>query len=315
MPILQWKGKRAYAVHSQQIEGKRRIKWVPLGYFDRKSDAHEKFAEHIQLNDTRRQNKQILFGDIVEPFMAYRKNNKSETTYLHDRNHMVALIKKFKDTRLKDIDAAAIEKWKHENEWADTTWRNRLTLLKQAFDYARDHGFEVPKSPFKIISIPRPKLWEFLPRMVVESDLIKFINALDEPFKSIALILRYTGMRPKELSLLKKEDITKDKIRVVSTKVKRTRYIPIHKKIKPLLKLIPLEKSQDMIAREFHRVSNRVGVTVTPYMLRHQFASDIVNKTGNIRAAQQLLGHSTIQMTTRYAHNTDETLINAIGIL
>lgn len=54
---------------------------------------------------------------------------------------------------------------------------------------------------------------------------------------------------------------------------------------------------------------------VSPYTFRHQFATLIVNKTKDIRAAQQLLGHTTIQMTTRYAHSTEDSLRQAVESL
>ena len=56
---------------------------------------------------------------------------------------------------------------------------------------------------------------------------------------------------------------------------------------------------------EFRRVCEKVGVHVTPYQLRHSFATFFVENGGNLFVLQQLMGHVDIRMTQRYTEISD----------
>lgn len=51
------------------------------------------------------------------------------------------------------------------------------------------------------------------------------------------------------------------------------------------------------------------------HVLRHTFASQLVSRGASLKAVQDLLGHSTINMTQRYAHLTPEALRDTISLL
>jgi integrase/recombinase XerD len=51
---------------------------------------------------------------------------------------------------------------------------------------------------------------------------------------------------------------------------------------------------------------------VTPHVLRHSYATDFLNRGGNIRTLQIILGHSSLATTERYLHITDKDVAVAM---
>lgn len=76
---------------------------------------------------------------------------------------------------------------------------------------------------------------------------------------------------------------------------------------------IPLTRRQveRVVSQAGH---NALGRRVTPHMLRHTFATRLMQRT-NIRVVQQLLGHSSLQSTQIYTHPNHDDLTNAIRSL
>lgn len=77
---------------------------------------------------------------------------------------------------------------------------------------------------------------------------------------------------------------------------------------------------QPMSARQLERIIKKagnevLGIKVTPHMLRHTFATRLVNKKNNIRVIQILLGHQSISSTQVYTHPSSEDRQNAIDSL
>ncbi len=57
------------------------------------------------------------------------------------------------------------------------------------------------------------------------------------------------------------------------------------------------------------------GVKFTPHDLRHSFATDILRITGDIRIAQDILGHKSIDTTQKYVHPQDEDIVSTMGLV
>lgn len=321
MAVLAKKGKRYYAVFHVGENGKSHRKWVPIGKFADKKDAQIEFGKHLQWNK-KGDNKAIIFADILPKYLDYAKITKAQATHEHERHDSKTLLRDFGHLSLIEITPSLLEKYRAKyNHLKATTWRNRLSLLKCVLNYANAHGFAT-MDPFLTIKIPRPKLHEFSPRIVEKEILDKVMARLAPSHKAVAVILRYSGCRPSEVFRLKLDDIDlkRGTIRIngAVSKTKRTRYIPIHKNILPHLKLIPIKSTQGAFAQALKRACRLIGISVrdvTPYVFRHTFATAVLERTRDLRAVQQLLGHTSIQMTTRYATALDHRLREAVDSL
>ena len=117
------------------------------------------------------------------------------------------------------------------------------------------------------------------------------------------------------------------------TKTASRGFIPIHKLLVPIFKeLIGKKKKSDWLfsgknghqveykkalQRACARASKKHGkkIYITAYQLRHTFATRVLDKTNDLRTVQQLLRHTNISMTTRYATSLETKLRDAVNRL
>ncbi len=109
------------------------------------------------------------------------------------------------------------------------------------------------------------------------------------------------------------------------TKSKKIRYVPICSALQGFLgrlrkmsdsELVTPFFNSDCFRKEFIRMCREAKVPVIRFHdLRHTFASNFLMGGGNIYDLQKILGHSTIQVTERYAHLTQDHLMGKTEVL
>ena len=135
-----------------------------------------------------------------------------------------------------------------------------------------------------------------------------------------------TGMRRSELANLKVRDISLDKNRlyVRGGKGDKDRVIPIHTELKNSLSDLIQGKTEmervfglkpRSLGNKFRNWSNQAGVDLHTHSFRHHFATKLVERGANIRAVQELLGHTNLNTTQVYLSVTADHLEEAIGLL
>lgn len=185
-----------------------------------------------------------------------------------------------------------------------------------------------------IKSLKQPKE---LAKFVPEHDMEKVSFDGDGNFKTVRdellfEMLYQTGIRQAELRGLKDSDVDAVAMQIkVLGKRNKERIIPISRPLLEMIEnykkvrdeqfperqnviLIVDDKGRAMNPTFVYRVVHRIleGVTTleqkSPHVLRHTFATHMLNEGADIRAIQKILGHSSLSSTQIYTHNTIEQL-------
>lgn len=192
-----------------------------------------------------------------------------------------------------------------------------LTLLKAVFNElkrANKWKHPNPLAHVKKIKSKEPEL-SFL-----RSDEIEKLLKVTSEKSDIGIIIRIclaTGARWSEAQNLKSSQIIPHKITFTQTKNGKNRSVPISP---DLYEIIP--KGQGSLFKKsyeaFRWAIEKAGIVLPKgqlsHVLRHTFASHFMMNGGNILVLKEILGHSDIQMTMRYAHFAPSYLESAITL-
>jgi len=121
----------------------------------------------------------------------------------------------------------------------------------------------------------------------------------------------YTGMR---LGELQRVAVRRGALELTDTKNGDRRAIPVHPRLRRLLKHLPLTAPKITLQRAFERARARAGLPhIHIHDLRHSAASEMVNAGVDLYTVGKVLGHRDSRSTERYAHLRHETLADAVG--
>lgn len=198
------------------------------------------------------------------------------------------------------------------------------SYANQALSALRFLHRAVLKEPAPVAGIPRPKRKKLLPKVLSKNEVKALLSALASPkHKAIAFVLYSAGLRVSEAARLKVEDIDFDRsqIHVRQGKGRKDRYVMLSPMVAGMLNdyiraenpprwLFPAGHRRDRhitsrtIQLEVSRAAKRARILkrVTPHMLRHSFATHLLEAGTDLRFIQELLGHAKITTTVAYTH-------------
>jgi len=212
----------------------------------------------------------------------------------------------------------------------------KITALRVFFKFLKRLG-NVKQNPVERISPLKQKkaLPWFVEELAMDELLIseKFEDSFEGKRDKAILELFYaTGIRLSELINIKVQDIDFAKSVVkVTGKRKKERIVPLHEIVNSEIKLYLLLRSELLSSSDFlfltakgvkmyeklvYRIVNRSLDQVTtidkksPHVLRHTFATHMLNNGAELNSVKELLGHANLSATQVYTHNTFEKLRN-----
>lgn len=278
-------------------------------------------------------------------FLKFEKRYSAHTirSYQDDLlQFLVFLQQDYDEQQLVKAEYTTVRSWLaqlKENEISSKSINRKISSLKSFFKYHLKTG-TITQSPMgRIIS---PKISKRLPVFIKEEDtdkLIRSTHSATENWKSlnthILVQLFYgTGMRLSELVNLKENqvDFGRRQIKVLG-KGNKERIIPVTTELMGVVKeyiqqkkkefenatgtLLVTEKGKKMYPKYAYLLVNAVlNDTIktldkkSPHVLRHTFATHLMNNGANLNAVKELLGHSSLAATQVYTHNTIEKLKN-----
>lgn len=190
---------------------------------------------------------------------------------------------------------------------------NRYLCLLSAICTRAKNRWDCHIPDFKILSFRLKEPKENIKYFKDWAELQKVIDASAEHLKPIILTAVYTGMRRGRILSLKWEQIDWDNNQIIYMgKDGNPHSVPMVPPLKELLLSLPRDheyvftyaghKIQD-IKMAWHAAFERAKVPYRNFhTLRHTTATWLLRKTGNLRVVQNVLGHSDISITTKYAH-------------
>ena len=221
----------------------------------------------------------------------------------------------------------------------------RISVLRQFFRFLIS---ETIRSDNPISRIESPSAGRRLPRNLSEAEVEKILESChqDKTFKGIRLaalveLLYATGLRVTELVSLPMGGLSRDRTLItVKGKGGRERIVPLNESAKftlekwlrmrnslllknktskylfPRTKYLGKHMSRITFSVMLKKLAADVGIEpsrVSPHVLRHAFASHLLQNDADLRSVQQMLGHADISTTQIYTHVLDDRLKWLVG--
>ncbi|MCM1312220.1 MAG: tyrosine-type recombinase/integrase [Bacteroides sp.] len=283
---------------------------------------------------------------LVESFLVYLKSecNCSQmtiTAYSEALKQFEAFFTGLdNDLRWESVDASVVKEWVvymlDSKKYETTTVNLRLSALRTFFHYLIRIE-RITCNPMHKVCGPKNK--KILPAFIKEKDMDVLIDKVDfgNTFvgirdRLIILMLYTTGIRVSELQGLCDKDVLVDEgVLKIFGKRGKHRLVPFEKELKDAIsryleardaeyerngsfflgvrgKRIAVRTVWGIVEKYLSIVSSQRKRS--PHVLRHSFATSMLNNGADLRTLQELLGHSNLKTTEIYTHLSFEELKN-----
>ena len=268
----------------------------------------------------------------LQGFLSHLRHERrlSEYTAANYARDVATLFELSGATPLADLDVHHARRFVavlHGRGLQGRSLARALSAWRTFFRYlARDHRFR--SNPFQ--GIRAPKSAKTLPKALSPDEATRLValpgdEELTVRDRAMLELFYSSGLRLSELTRLNVADVnfSDETVRVLG-KGNKTRVVPVGAFARQALQawlsvragLVPAQESalfvdqrgrpvsQRTVQRRVATWATRQGITqhVHPHMLRHSFASHVLQSSGDLRAVQEMLGHASISTTQVYTH-------------
>ncbi|MBM7692275.1 integrase/recombinase XerC [Peribacillus deserti] len=284
-------------------------------------------------------------NNAVHSYMEYLQveKNCSPYTIVNYRKDIEEFLEFMNEQKISEFgtveyfDARLFLTSLHERKLAKKTIARKTSSLRSLYKFLMRESM-VKDNPFALVSLPKRD--HKLPRFLYEEDMEPLFSVSDDSTtlgirdQALLELLYGTGIRVSECCELKLKDIDFTLgTMLVHGKGKKDRYVPFGDFAKEALQKYLSKSRQQLIknkaVHDFIFVNSKGGPltprgvryildqmikktakdkSLHPHMLRHSFATHLLNNGADLRTVQELLGHSEISSTQIYTHVTKEQL-------
>lgn len=279
----------------------------------------EQFLNYLQYELNRSELTIVSYGDDLRAFEAFFKNKDTLLTW-------------------EAVDADLIRDWMEsmmDKGCSATTIQRRLSALRSFYRFGLTRGY-VTKNPAR--GIVGPKRSRSLPQFLRESEMNRLLDdvPVGDSYREllayiIVLVFYSTGMRLAELVGLDDDNIDFDtRVIKVLGKGRKQRLIPFADELEEGLKIYVARRDDEVVRKDKAffvdqrgqrvkrgAVQNSVRASLakvtsmkkrSPHVLRHTFATAMLNNEAGLESVKKLLGHESLSTTEIYTHTTFEQL-------
>jgi len=278
------------------------------------------------------QSMKIEKNSAVLTLRGYEKDIRQFFAFLDSNGH-----------ELKDLNYLTLRQYLallKEKKYARSSIARKMSAIKSFLKFLKREGI-LSNNNWEIVSTPKKE--KKLPKFLYVDEVLELLNAprkneiLGRRDWAILEVLYSTGIRVGELAALTlfSVDLEEGYIKVRGKGCKE-RIVPVGKyalqalavyleKSRPVLEARQKETEEkstalflnrfggDLTERSIRRLVQKYGIktnksSLSPHILRHSFASHLLNAGADLRAVQELLGHASVSTTQIYTHITREEL-------
>jgi len=281
----------------------------------------------------------FLFSDSFETYLSAEKRYSQHTivAYLKDVEQFFIFSGVCRVSELSEISSKVMRGWLVSlinNSYTNKSVNRKLSSLRTYFNFLKRNQ-HLSRNP--LTGVRGPKSEKRLPQFANEKDLFATTKVEMESLSFEALtnlvmieLFYQTGIRLSELIGLKNLDIQNLKIKVLGKRNKE-RIIPISNELNELLIyylkikkqmefhsiwLINTNKGNKVYPKFVYRkINNYLGAVTdlekcSPHVLRHTFATHMLNNGAGLETIKELLGHANLSATQVYTHSSFAQLTN-----
>jgi len=252
------------------------------------------------------------------------------TNYRRDLGRFASYLDKQQISSWSSINESDVRSYistRHRQQLAPRSLQRELSAIRSFFNYLITEQI-LSYNPAKSVQAPKAK--QPLPKTLDVDQMQRLLEIKDNDSlairdRAILELFYSSGLRLSELVGLNLEQLElKQAMLTVTGKGNKTRRLPIGKKAIEALQdwlkirrdITKIENNAVFLSQQGKRLSARsvqqrmrhwaqkqgMASHVHPHMLRHSFASHVLESSGDLRAVQELLGHSDINTTQIYTH-------------
>lgn len=281
---------------------------------------------------------------IIERFLdaMWMERGLSENTLTSYRNDLNKLCRWLEQEKLS-LDSASVDdlqryqQWLFDADYMQTSRARMVSAIRRLYQYLNREKIREDDPSAMLVS---PKLPKRLPKDISEEQVDALLDAPDpnDPIelrdKAMLELLYATGLRVTELVSLTMENVSlRQGVVRVTGKGDKERLVPMGENavdwIEQFLEtgrpqllgekssdvVFPSKRAKQMTRQTFwHRIKHYAVLAgidsdkLSPHVMRHAFATHLLNYGADLRVVQMLLGHSDLSTTQIYTHVATERL-------
>ena len=275
-------------------------------------------------------NNAFILNDIKEylVFISQVKNLSENTTksYERDLKKLCSFVQSLKITSYAQINSETCSAWignLYSQNINPKSIQRHLSSAKGFFRFLKKNGL-IESSPFELVAAPKSAM--NLPEVLSPEDMEQLLNFKPKnaiEFRDMAIIeLMYSsGLRVSEAVNVNIDDFEEDKLFLrVLGKGSKTRLVPIGRFAINAVNAWLLERDKILnktdalflnmrgtrltvrsVQLRLKKLATKQGLPpIHPHMLRHSFATHMLESSSDLRTIQELLGHSSLSTTQIY---------------